>query len=173
MAFDMGRMMGAGARQKYDVAINGFAKKLHDKLQQIKPLLEPMISSSIFNANIDKISNNISQAYEILANGGQDGLNAQGNDFHVGATKLLHFINPELFMIIDSNTAAALRNNFKSPYKNTAQPGYSSAKYIQSLTAIKTVLVDYGEKQFRSLEPATPSMRIFDKIAFAHNAFDI
>lgn len=170
----MGRMMGAGARQKYDVAISGFAQKLHDKLQQIQPFLEPMISpTSIFNANIDNLSNNISQAYEILANGGQNGLNAQGNDFHVGATKLLHFINPELFMIIDSNTASTLRNNFEIPYRNTAQPGYSSAKYIQSLTAIKTLLVDYGENQFRSLEPATPVMRIFDKIAFAHNAFDI
>ena len=171
ISFDMGRMMGEGIIQRYDTTANGFAARLHKKLREVESILAPFIHLDIFVGNMDELSSAIKDAYEKLSAGGQDGLHEQGNEFHVGATKLLHFLNPEMFMIVDRNTARAIRDAFAVPYKNSTQPGYSGKYYVQSLNATKKMMVGYGAERFRSLEPGTPVMRIFDKIAFAHSAF--
>lgn len=169
IAFDMGRMMGEGIVQKYDPKADGFATRLHAKLQQVESKLAPVIHTGMLGSKLKEVSSPIREAYDILAAGGQDGLHTQGKDFHVGATKLLHFLNPEMFLIIDRNSALALRE-VGIPYTNTTQPGYSSERYVQSLTAAKDMIEEYGAKQFRSLEDGTPLMRVFDKIAYAHSA---
>lgn len=167
----MGRMMGEGVIQRYDTTANGFAARLHKKLREVEPIFVPLINVDIFAGNMDELSSTIKDAYKKLAAGGQGGLHEQGNEFHVGATKLLHFLNPEMFIIVDRNTSRAIRDAFAVPYKNTTQPGYSEKYYVQSLKAVKKMMVEYGTDRFRSLEPGTPAMRIFDKIAFAHSAF--
>jgi len=158
--------MGEGLLQKYDINAGGFATKLHQKLQQIKQHLYSIIDSNIIDTDIDLYAIAIMHSYSILANKGHEGFDLN-RDFHVGATKILHFLNPELFMIIDANIARTLRNYFEIPYRNTPQPGYSGELYVRSLKVVKDLIVEYGERNFRSLENQSPIMRIFDKIAFA------
>lgn len=165
----MGRMIGKGGVERYDATRNGFAARLRRKLREIEPILAPMVHLDIFEGDMDELSSPIEQAYDVLAAGGRGGLHEQGSEFHVGATKLLHFLNPEMFMIVDRNTAQAIRDTFGVPYKKTTQPGYSGKYYVQSLTAAMNLMVENGADRFRSLEPGTPVMRIFDKIAFAHS----
>ncbi len=173
ISFDMGRIMGKGIIQRYDTTANGFAARLHEKLREVEPLLGSIIHLDILAANSNELSSMIIDAYEKLSAGGQGGLHKQGKKCHVGATKLLHFLNPEMFMIVDRNTARAIRTTFGVPYTNTTQPGYSGKYYVQSLNAVKKMVAEYGAERFRSLEPGTPVMRIFDKIAFAHGAFSM
>ncbi len=173
ISFDMGRMMGKGLPKRYDVTAGGFATRLHRKLEQVQPLLTPVIRSSLVETDIEKCAPNIVAAYDAFAAGGEGGLHEQNKEFHVGATKIMHFLNPELFAIIDSNTAQVLRRVCDIPYHNTTQPGYSSELYIRSLSAIRSLIAHYGVDQFRSLEIGTPVLRIFDKIAFAFNEFTV
>jgi hypothetical protein len=133
--------------------------------------LDSVIYSNIIDTDIDLCAQKIKDSYSILSNSGQEGFDKNRN-FHVGATKILHFLNPELFMIIDANIARILRNFGEIPYRNTAQPGYSDKLYIQSLKVVKDMIVRYGEDNFRSLESQSPIMRVFDKIAFAYNNFN-
>ena len=143
ISFDMGRMMGEGIIQKYDKTANGFAARLHKKLQGVEPILAPIIHLDIFAGDIDELSSTIKDAYDKLAAGGKGGLHEQGNEFHVGATKLLHFLNPEMFMIVGRNTARTIRDAFGIPYRNTTQPGYSGNYYVQSLNEVKKMMVEY------------------------------
>jgi hypothetical protein len=169
IAFDMGRMLGKGLTQRYDITAGGFATRLHQKLTQVRPYLEPIIRDSLFEIDLVRHSTAIVKGYNGLASGGGDGLSDRGSEFHVGATKILHFLNPELFMIIDRNAARVLRAECGVSYKDTTQPGYSGDLYVCSLATTKDLILSYGVERFRSLEPGMPIMRIFDKIAFAHN----
>jgi hypothetical protein len=166
VSFDMERMMGKGLVRKYDFTAGGFASRLHSKLSKSRRFLEPIIYKSLIELNLDEHSESIVNAYKLLADGGTEGLHEQGDDFHVGATKILHFMNPELFMIIDRNTAKALKEECNIPFRNTTQPGYTAELYVRSLKSAKSLIIEYGEERFRALEPGTPLMRIFDKIAF-------
>jgi len=171
ISFDMERMMGEGLAQRYDVTAEGFAARLHRKLEQVQPFLTPIISSSLVETDIEKCAHNIVAAYDAFAAGGEDGLHEQNKAFHVGATKIMHFLNPELFAIVDSNTAKVLKRLCDIPYQNTTQPGYSGEMYVRSLCGIQNLIAHCGVEQFRSLEIGTPVLRIFDKLAFAFNAF--
>jgi hypothetical protein len=88
----------------------------------------------------------------------------------VGATKILHFLNPELFMIVDANAAQALKGAPGIPYRAETQPGYSGERYIRALSEVKKRIHAYGIERFRSLEPGTPALRILDKLAFVYGA---
>ncbi|MFN2152221.1 MAG: hypothetical protein ACK2T5_11530, partial [Anaerolineales bacterium] len=103
ISFDMGRMMGAGVAQQYDQKLGGFALKFNLKMKAIKTDIEPLSAMSIGNTRIEDISQPIKKSYDTLSGKGIDGLHSGGKYFHVGATKILHFINPRLFPIVDSN----------------------------------------------------------------------
>lgn len=167
ISFDMGRMMGAGVEQKYDSEKRGFASKLDKKIKAIQSDIEPLCTMSIANTDFEDISQTIKKSYAALAEKGVGGLHSGGKEFHVGATKILHFINPYLFPIVDSNAAKALRTLFGLPYKNSTQPGYSADLYVKSIIVIQEALSKYDFDKFQSLEPAIPMMRIFDKLTFA------
>jgi len=167
ISFDMGRMMGAGVSQKYDSDQGGFAAKLDLKMKAIQSDIEPLCSMSIANVEIEGVSQAIKDSYAALAGKGVGGLHSGGKEFNVGATKILHFINPSLFPIVDSNAAKTLKSLFGLPYKNSTQPGYSADLYVKSIMEIKKVLSNYGFKEFQSLESETPIMRIFDKLTFS------
>lgn len=109
ISFDIGRMMGKGLVQRYDVKAGGFATRLHAKLVEVQPLLAPITNCRLTEVEIEDHMPDIASAYDSLAGGGEGGLSDQKNHFHVGATKILHFLNPELFAIIDGNTAKTLR----------------------------------------------------------------
>ncbi len=174
IAFDMGRMMGSGpGRPRYDTAADGFAGRLHKKLTQIQSSLKDLVHHNLFDTDVQQYAERIREAYDILASDGEGRLNLTEKSFRfdVGATKILHFINPEVFIMVDSNVAKALNRAFGIPYRNTTQPGYSSKLYMRSLSVVRAKIMDYGIDRFGDLEPGTPTMRIFDKLAFAHSAF--
>ncbi len=70
-------------------------------------------------------------------------------------------------MIVDKNTAEALEIAYGIGYGALAQPRYSAELYVRSLSVVRKRISDYGIGRFRSLEPGTPTMRIFDKLASA------
>ena len=130
VSFDMSRMMGADSKSRYDEKAGGFASKLKKKLELIKPYI-----SHLMNARLDLITirderDNIMSAFEILSSAGDGKLNQRkgNNHFYVGATKILHFMNPYFFIILDSNASRAFKNYHNIGFLNTTQPGYSNEK---------------------------------------------
>jgi hypothetical protein len=150
ISFDLGRMMGEGI-SRYDLHAGGFAFKLHNKLLAIKPIISHLININLCDVNIAEKKSNIITAYERLALSGEGCLNQKGHEFPVGATKILHFINPELFLIIDSNSAVAFRDFHGINYRNSTQPGYTGEKYVRCLEYAKKDIITFGVKEFCSL----------------------
>lgn len=167
ISFDLGRMMGKGAEGKYDIRRNGFASHLMKKLQEIRPYLQHLTNLRLSDIDLLQESSNFSAAYNCLSSTGHGCLNQTGDEFHVGATKIMHFINPDLFIIVDSNSAKALRLAHKMGYRNTTQPGYCDANYIRSVKCAQSDINAFGINRFCSLEEGTPMARIYDKLAFA------
>jgi len=166
ISFDLGRMMGKGAEGKYDHRRDGFAGHLMKKLQEISPYLQHLTSLRLSDVDLSYESDNVSAAYRCLSSAGRGCLNQNGDEFHVGATKIMHFINPELFIIVDSNSARALRMTHNVGYRNTTQPGYCDTNYIRSLGCAQNDINAFGVNEFSSLETGVPMARIYDKLAF-------
>jgi hypothetical protein len=167
ISFDLGRMMGKGAESRYDPERNGFAKILMNKLQEIRQHLQHLTHLSLIDIDIVKEHDNIAAAYRHLSSGGPNSLHQNGKQFSVGATKIMHFINPELFIIVDRYSAQALRLAHNVDYRNTTQRGYTDAKYIGSLRQAQVDIKAFGVTEFCSLEIGTPLARIYDKLSFA------
>lgn len=166
ISFDMGRMMGQGGSKKYDIKADGFAKLLRNKLKTIEKYLIKLADYSLTDLDIEKEKLNIKKAYHELSNDGPEGLNQKGYKFHVGATKILHFINPNLFIIVDSNAARSFKKHHKVKFKNSTQPGYSGDLYVECLSLAKKDITNFGKKKFKELEKGTPLARIYDKLTF-------
>jgi hypothetical protein len=167
ITFDMGRQMGKGTRSKYDPATNGFAARLQKKLGIIHPLLSPLIHKDLLTISVEHCQEDIKKAYNELTQK-NSGLHASNKSFHVGATKILHFLAPDLFPIVDSYAAKVFRTEFKIGFQASTQPGYNSERYIEVMKHARDMIEAYGKDEFRALEPGTPLMRVFDKIVFAH-----
>ncbi len=167
IAFDMGRQMGKGTNYKYNPGMNGFAARLKEKLGTIRPLLVSVIHEDLLTLRIEHYREDVKKAYDELAQQSY-ALHASGKSFHVGATKLLHFMAPDLFPIVDSYATRVFRAEFHIGYKATTLPGYSSDRYVKVMGHARNVIEAYGKNEFKALEPGTPLMRIFDKIVFAH-----
>ena len=168
ISFDMRRMMGKGLVAKYEIEAGGFASRLNSKLQEIRPLLDPLINLNLTQTNLEQNSHAIEAAYNTLSAKGNGALHEnQTKFFHVGATKILHFLNPKLFIIVDSNAARAFRRAHNLPFKNTTQPGYSAPSYIKCMECAQKDILTYGLEQFQALEPSVPITRIYDKLTFA------
>ena len=88
-SFDIGRMMG------YSEENGNFVVRLKAKLRLVEFLINPLISSDLLSTDLHKHGNEIYQAYETLSDTGSGALNKnQNNHFDVGASKILHFLNP-------------------------------------------------------------------------------
>ncbi len=166
ISFDMGRMMGSTAESKYNQTTGGFATRLEEKLRAIKPCI-----GHLMNVRLDALSprseqENIKAVYSMLAAGGKDGLNQVGGQFHVGATKILHFLNPQAFIIVDSNAARAFRQSHHVDFRNTSQPGYSGERYIDCMEYARQDILDFGVGDFCNLDAGVPITRIYDKLTF-------
>ena len=93
ISFDMGRMMGK-VEEAYDFEGNGFGSRVKLKLGKIRPNLERLMNLSLTEIDLHKYKQDILEAYRELATDGEGALNNRGH-FHVGTTKILHFLNPE------------------------------------------------------------------------------
>ena len=168
ISFDIGRMMGEGSEQKYNISKDGFAKKLLSKLKELEGFIGHLINSSILDTDINRETDSIKHVYDILSGKGSDSLHSNiEKSFHVGATKILHFLNPLFFIIVDSNAARAFREVHHVPFKNTTQPGYTSELYVKCMLRAQQDIKDFGVKNFQNLEPGSPITRIYDKLTFA------
>lgn len=167
ISFDMGRMMGSTAESKYDRKTEGFANHLEKKLGAIKPYVVHLMNLRLDTLSPQAEQENIKMAYSILSSSGKDALNQrEGEKFHVGATKILHFLNPEAFIIVDSKAARAFRQSHRMKFRNTTQPGYSSDKYIDCVEYAQKDISNFGLVKFCALEKGVPMARIYDKLTF-------
>jgi hypothetical protein len=168
IVFDMGRTMGQGAAAKYDPERNGFAAGLRTSIRKAKDSLTRLVGTSLDEIRLREHAPAIQRAYDTFALAGPP--SEKERDFHVGATKVLHWIAPELFIIVDQNVSRAFRHYHDIPFKNTTQHGYASEKYVRCLKCAQSEIESYGTQKFKSLEPGTPLARLFDKVAFVVGA---
>ncbi len=97
---------------------------------------------------------------------GENSLNYRGGRFPVGASKILHFLNPNAFIIIDSNASRAFSLTHNVSFRGSTQPGYTGKKYSECMGYAQDDIYSYGYKAFRDLESGTPLCRIYDKLTF-------
>ena len=168
IVFDMQRKMGQGLAEKYSKEMNGFASSLDQVINHSKDLLLELEAKSIDNIDLEQHRETILDLYENFASNGN--LDSQGHAFDVGATKILHFLHPALFPIVDSNSARVLREEFHVSYKHSGQPGYTGQRYIESMQSIQSFIRAQGNESLKLLEPNSPLTRIFDKLAFVAGA---
>lgn len=166
MAFDMTRMMGKEPRGRYDTTVDGFAARLQAKLSLIKPHISCLVDRQINNLDLINDGAKIAEAYDLLAEDGDGSLNYRGGRFPVGASKILHFLNPNGFIIVDSNAARAFRASHNVSFHNSTQPSYNGIKYVECLGLAQADISRYGFKTFSDLESGTPICRIYDKLTF-------
>jgi hypothetical protein len=91
---------------------------------------------------------------------GKGSLNQRRAAFHVGATKILHFLNPRAFIIVDSNARLAFQEAHGIPR------AYTSENYVKRLECAKQDVLEVGMDAFCALEAGVPLTRIYDKLTF-------
>jgi hypothetical protein len=131
ISFDMGRMM-VKVEEAYDFKDKGFGSLLMLKLHKIRPNLERLMNLSLTEIDLQAYEQDILKAYRELSDDGenalnQKNLNKKNGHFYVGATKILHFLNSKLFIIVDSYASRAFRK------VQGVKPGYSSRKYLECM----------------------------------------
>lgn len=125
--------------------------------------IDQLKDCSLSTVDLVAIRQVITSAYNHFA---QAGTLDPSKQQHVAATKTLHWLFPDLFLMVDSNVAKAFREHFGIRFRKSTQPGYSSDKYFTCLQEAQKEIRSFGADRFRGLEPSTPEARIFDKIAF-------
>lgn len=164
LSFNMGRMMGD---KPYEFEGNSYASRLNRKLQNVGSALKPLLNIGLTEADLQSYHGVILEAYTILSAKGNGALHVdKTKSFHVGSTKVLHFLNPKLFIIVDSNASRAFQVAHNVPFRKTAQPGYSAERYIECMEYARNDILSYGLEQFQALEPSVPIARIYDKLTF-------
>jgi hypothetical protein len=162
IGFDMSRMMGD--RNKAYSTRDGFGARLSRCLQNARPHLERLrAAGDLASAELAASRSDIENAYRSLAVRGT--LHAT-KSFDVGATKILHWLFPQLLIMLDQNVARAFKSRLGVEFRNTTQPGYCPERYLECLDRAQREIRRFGENRFRGLEPNTPVARVFDKIAF-------
>lgn len=151
LAFDMGRQMDGN-----------FKYNLKKKLISAKALLKKFQGLTIVSPNIDEIRSETESFFESLRASDHDRLSSNRNQFSVGATKIMNFLFPELFVIADRWVRKAL-----------GKYGYFSFdEYWSIMMTCRKELRAWQEKygNLESLigldEKPTTLTRIFDKCAF-------
>ncbi len=163
IGFDMRRTMGQ--YDPYSTA-EGFGLHLSDSLRSLEGDLRRFRGDNLPTADLNAIGSAVKRAYECIA----AGCAVRGKLFHVGATKVLHWLFPDLFIMLDRNVARAFQKHHKVGFRLATQPGYSAEKYLRCLEKAKDEIVGFGPESFVALEPNTPIARIFDKVAFVVGA---
>jgi hypothetical protein len=169
VAFDMQRMMGSEEKAPnhyYDPSAGGFAARLQQKLHQVSAMLKHVPTSATLSSVKDhNVMAAIRDAHDCLAASGEGALH-RTDRFSVGATKILHWLNPDLFIMIDQNVARAFSKHHRIDYANSTQPGYTGAKYAECLRCAQEEIRRYGDEKFVEDAPGLPQARAFDKVAF-------
>ena len=150
IAFDMGRagMMGD---KPYELKGNFFFLRLKSKLEDLGQWLKPIIDLGLTQIKFQEHRDRIIKIYNSLLVGGQGALHERGSNFHAGTTKILHFLNPQFFIMVDSNAARAFRLAHNVPFRNATQPGYSAERYVNCMEYARMDILAYGLEKFQAL----------------------
>jgi len=156
--FDMGRVMGPD-----------FSVRLRRSLQDVRtlPFVTTFRASCLSSVDLSFHGSEIMRAYQCLA---PEGILHPKKQCHVAATKILHWLFPGLFLMMDSKVAQTFRSVFGVAYVKSTRPGYSAERYLQCLQLAQADIRLFGAARFEMLEANTPEARIFDKIAWASSA---
>jgi hypothetical protein len=158
MKFDMHRQLAAMTTPKGPLQLAALRRIFAKNAPRLRPLLVERICS----LSAQRHSVVIASLFDALS---KRGAVVPGKRFTVGTTKALHFLNPELFPIIDSRVAKKLRSHTQElPTSATAYAGYH---YALALQVIAKEIRLYGVGRLRSLQPSQPLLRIVDKVLFA------
>ena len=161
--FDMLRWMDETEREAYSFDGTGFGARLESKLAVLQPKLEPFLDANILSVDLASIEEALEIAYSNLAAGGSESLHRLGNRFDVGATKILHFLIPKLFIIVDKFVARAFAAAWQVPFAKN--PVHSLRTYRMCLKHAQSDICAYAGN-LQALEPYAPLPRIYDKLAF-------
>lgn len=82
----------------------------------------------------------------------------------MGATTILHFLNPRVFIIVDSNARPAFQKAHGIPR------AYTSENYVKRLEHAQRHVLEFGLDAFCALEDRVPLTRIYDKLTFVTGA---
>lgn len=165
IAFDMRRTMGAGG--KYEASGTGFSARLRAKMRSVRERLQGVPLVCLHQMELAAFHDPITDAYDCLAASGEGALHGnQAKQFHVGATKILHWIAPALFILLDRYVASAFSKHHAVRFAKSTQPGYTAEKYFACLKHAQAEIEAYGYESLRRFEPATPLARLFDKVAW-------
>jgi hypothetical protein len=151
--FKMGRQMD-----------DAFGEKLGMKLQKdnVRTALRKMMNLHIGSINHAAFEPDARTVYETLSSPGKDGLSAREDAFCVGATKIMHFLFPEFFIMLDQYAAkgVGLRKfrNFEAYWSALELCHKELEEWHDKHGSIDNLLA-------MDVPPTTPT-RIFDKCAF-------
>ena len=155
--FDMGRQMGSISSSKGRKHLNALRLALTRRARTLRPLLSKRISPSL----IQHHSKVLARLFDHLSTKGRV---VPGQRFPVGVTKTLHFLNPEVFLIVDRRVAERLKICSKALPKTASR--YTGIDYVNALQLVASQLQLYGIARLRRLQPGQPRLRIVDKILF-------
>lgn len=151
-----------------------FRAKLKNKLRRgdIIDALKKFRNLRIESPEWQKYKDDIKNLYNALSTGGKDGLSADEERFDVGATKIMNFIFPELFVMVDRNVGQTLigLKLIKIPRKGDTYY-FCFEKYWEIMKICYAELKQYKKQgDISSLleldEEPTTLTRIFDKCVF-------
>jgi hypothetical protein len=144
-------------------------KKIRQLRNELKVLKRQKLERGLTSSNVWECSN---KAYNMLAQNGTHSLHVLGKRFDVGATKILNFLFPELFIIIDSRVADVLKKYYSFPYRSGTQKKYSFDKYFSAMNTYHNEVISWiqngktlDELLSYDRQPTTLT-RVLDKCAY-------
>ncbi len=155
--FDMGRQIGSVSSSKGRKHFSALRLALARRGRVLTPLLSKRISVAL----IQRHSEVLASLFDHLSSSGRV---VPGKRFPVGVTKTLHFLNPEVFLVVDRRVAERLKICSKALPKTASR--YAGIDYVNSLQLVASQLRSYGVARLRRLQPGQPTLRIVDKILF-------
>jgi hypothetical protein len=155
--FNMDRQMGSISSPQGRKHLGALRLALTRRSRVLKPLLSKRISVAL----IQRHSEVLARLFDHLSSSGRV---VPGKRFPVGVTKTLHFLNPEVFLVVDRRVAERLRICSKALPKTASR--YTGIDYVNALQLVASELRSYGIAGFRRLQPGQPTLRIVDKILF-------
>lgn len=163
---DVQMMLGSS---KYSLRGGAFGERLFLALWRAGGSIGGMMETTLVDVDLPDDDDPILRAYTMLSDRASD-LHAHRDTFHLGATRILHFLNPELFVVVDRNSTAAYSMCAGVNYTDWDEPGYSAKNYVDCMRRAQRDIRSYGAARFRTLEPGTPLTRIYEKLTFITGA---
>jgi len=155
--FNMDRQMGSISSSKGRKNLGALRLALTRRGRVLRPLLSKKISLPLIHRHSEDLAN----LFDHLSSSGRV---VPGKRFPVGVTKTLHFLNPEVFIVVDRRVAERLKIGSKALPKTASR--YTGIDYVSALQLVASQLQSYGIARLRRLQPGQPTLRIVDKILF-------